>query len=80
MSQILLMACAHTTTTKRIDTTQIIARPDARPQLRDNSIKNCPECEGKLNQIKMTQRDFITIKRKIDELDSYITYLLDVID
>lgn len=57
------------------------SRPAPMPELVDRSPRPCPECASVSAQDmwKFTERDFVSVKQKIIELDDYIQYLLDLL-
>lgn len=59
----------------------IEARPSSMPNIMDRSPHPCPECLKISDQkmFKITERDFLSIKEKIIELDDYNTYLLELL-
>lgn len=82
MSLILILGCVGPR--KRIDynTFVLVERPSAIPETIDSTPIKCPECAPINNQpmIKMSERDFIKIKKKLMELDDYSEYLIDIIE
>lgn len=59
----------------------IEVRPSSMPNIIDHSPHPCPECLKISDQkmFKITERDFLSIKEKIIELDDYNTYLLELL-
>jgi len=56
-------------------------KPEVMPLIVDESPQLCPECK-KVNGQKMwkiTNRDFKSIKKKLEEQDDFANYLIDII-